>query len=183
MDLPMWNKCNITAAEVTTMIGRLKKIYTSPGAGEPMISQHEVLAIAGAGLQNDRYAIGTGSYVNKEKPGRRQVTLISAEDLAAVNYPAEFSRRNLVTEGVDLMWLLGRPFVIGDVQFRGVAYCDPCARPSNLGRTGQHDLPDFGKVMMGRGGLIAEVMTSGMLRVGIEIPKPPRKPSFRPVFE
>ena len=31
-----------------------------------------------------------------------------------------------MTQGVELMWLIGREFYIGKARFRGQYYCDPC---------------------------------------------------------
>lgn len=43
---------------------------------------------------------------------------------------ASATRRNIVTEGVDLNALVGKRFRIGDALLEGIEPCDPCA---NLG--------------------------------------------------
>ena len=73
--------------------------------------------------------------------------------------PAE-TRRNVVTRGVDLSALLGKRFAIGDVECLGVRDCPPCAHLESLTRPGVH------AALEGAGGLRAEVVTAGTMRVG-----------------
>ena len=56
------------------MNGTVKAICIGPVAGGPMQEIAEVEAIAGQGLNGDRYTTGEGSF-NKGKQGVRQVTL------------------------------------------------------------------------------------------------------------
>lgn len=64
---------------------------------------------ADSGLEGDRYA---------GRSGKRQVTLIQAEDLAAIasylglpRVAPEWLRRNIVTEGINLLALKGKPLL------------------------------------------------------------------------
>lgn len=143
-------------------------IFISPEAGAPMESVDSVMALKGRGLEGDRYASGEGSF-NKEKIGNRQVTLINSIFFEGMNFEYKDSRRNIVTEGVELMYLIGREFKIGDAIFKGVKYCDPCQRPSNL--SGK---PGFRDAFLDRGGLVAEIIESGSISVGSNIIPPPK---------
>src|SRR5262249_28866680 len=67
------------------------------------------------------------------------------------------SRRNIVTQGVELMWLIGREFQIGKARFLEQHYCDPCLRPSHLSGKKQKFLEAF----LDRGGLVAGIIESG----------------------
>src|SRR5262245_49022906 len=122
------------------MPGRLVGIYTAPAGGKPMDSRDEVRAVAGVGLEGDRYATKTGEFSDREGGGR-EVTLIAREAIEAANDQPEFTigehetRRNLVTEGVDLDGLIGKQFTVGDVVLVGVRDCPPCAYLEEL--TGQ----------------------------------------------
>src|SRR6478752_2986371 len=112
------------------MSGKLVAIYTADGAGAPMVA-HTQLAATQAGLDGDRYAAKTGMFSAKEKPGRA-VTLIAREAVVAanrsgVNLAEDETRRNLVTEGVDLGALIGETFAVGEVVLVGVRDCPPCA--------------------------------------------------------
>jgi len=79
---------------------------------EPMISVPEVRAIAGAGLEGDRYCRERGTF-SKKLPSN-QITLIEAEALEAaerdygIELTAEELRRNVLTCGVALNHLVGR---------------------------------------------------------------------------
>ena len=129
----------------------------------------EVEAIAGQGLKGDRYATGNGSF-NKGKQGNRQVTLINGIFFEGSGFEFTDSRRNIITTGVELMWLVGREFQIGTTRFRGVKYCDPCNRPSEL--SGKEK--SFKETFFDRGGLVAEIIESGMIKTGDEIIPPPK---------
>jgi len=149
------------------MTGRLVAIYTADAGGEPMDAHDEIGTIAGAGLEGDRYASKTGAFSEREGRGR-QVTLIAREAIAAANEKgvsiAEHeTRRNLVTEGVDLTNLIGKTFAVGDAVLTGVRDCPPCGYLEELTRPGVKD------ALEGGGGLRAEVLRAGTLRVGDEI--------------
>ena len=121
------------------MRGRLVGIYTAETGGKPMDAHHEVRALAGVGLEGDRYATKTGEFSGREGGGR-EVTLIAREAIAAANAEVAIgeneTRRNLVTEGVDLDALIGRQFTVGDVVMVGVRDCPPCAYLEKLTRPG-----------------------------------------------
>ena len=128
-----------------------------------------VEAIAGAGLKGDRYAAGEGSF-NKGKQGQRQVTLINSHFFVGNGYSYVESRRNIVTTGVELMWLIGREFRVGEALLRGVKYCDPCTRPGKLSSNPE----SFQDLFHDAGGLVAEILQGGLIRVSDRI-IPPEK--------
>lgn len=144
-------------------------ICICPVAGEPMQIVQEVEAIAGFGLKGDRYSTGNGSF-NRGSQGNRQVTLINGIFFKGTDFNFVDSRRNIVTMGVELMWLIGREFQIGNAHFRGLKYCDPCNRPSKL--SGKNK--SFKEEFFDRGGIIAEVIESGTIRLGDPIIPPPK---------
>lgn len=147
--------------------GRLVAIFVATAAGAPMEARDRVDAVAGAGLRDDRYATGVGTY-SRTGRGPRDVTLIEREAVDAVRHEdagidvrEEDTRRNLVTEGVALNHLVGREFRIGSVRMRGVRLSEPCAYLEQL--TG---LAGVRAALVHRGGLRAEVLDDGELRVG-----------------
>ena len=130
-----------------------------------MRSVSEVRAIPGRGLESDRYFSKTGTYSGKEGADR-QVTLIETEALDALQrdyriaLDAKESRRNIATRGVALNHLVGRRFQVGEVALRGLRLCEPCSYMERM--AGQ-------PVRVGlvhRGGLRAEILTGGTIRVG-----------------
>ena len=151
------------------MNGIVSAICICPISGGLMQEVQEVEAIAGQGLNGDRYATGEGSF-NKGKQGNRQVTLINGIFFEGSGFEFTDSRRNIMTMGVELMWLIGREFQIGVARFRGVKYCDPCTRPSKL--SGKEK--SFKEAFFDRGGLIAEVIEGGAIKIGDRIIPPPK---------
>jgi MOSC domain-containing protein YiiM len=149
------------------MTGTLVGIYTAAGEAAPMEAHAEIAAIAGAGLAGDRYAAKAGAFSDRPGGGR-EVTLIAREGIAAANDEGvtvgeHETRRNLVTEGVDLDQLVGRTFSVGEVVLRGVRDCPPCKYLEGLTR------PGVLAALKGRGGLRADIVRAGVLRVGDEI--------------
>jgi MOSC domain-containing protein YiiM len=154
-------------------IGRVVQIFICPDKGLPMQAVDEVLAIAGVGLQGDRYASGLGAW-STTRPGTiRQVSLISMEAIVAGNseisvpfFPEE-TRRNIVVEGVDLNEWIGKCFVVGKTRMRGFELCDPCKRPAKVLKDNAGLVKsDFEKGYANRGGLRAEIERGGLIRVG-----------------
>ena len=149
--------------------GRLVAIYVAPSAGAPMEARDHIEAIAGAGLRDDRYAAGTGTYSHTGR-GARDVTLIEREAVDAVrahddvDVREDQTRRNLVTEGVALNHLVDRTFRVGTVRMRGVRLAEPCVYLEEL--TG---VVGVRAALVHRGGLRAEILDDGELRVGDEI--------------
>lgn len=149
------------------MIGTVRAICISAVAGEPMQEVPEVQAVVGHGLRGDRYATGEGSF-NKGSMGSRQVTFMNTIFFEGSGFEFKDSRRNIFVEGVELMWLIGREFQVGTARFRGIKYCDPCQRPSKLSGKAE----SFRDAFFDRGGLIAEVVETGVIRVDDEVKTP-----------
>jgi len=151
------------------MNGIIKAICIAEVAGAPMREVQMVEAVAGVGLAGDRYAKAEGSF-NRGRLGKNQVTLMNTIFFEGTEFAFTDSRRNLFVEGTELMWLIGRDFQIGTARFRGVKYCDPCQRPSKLsGKT-----RSFKEAFLDRGGLRADVLESGTIRVGDVLIPPPK---------
>lgn len=99
--------------------GSVVAIFIASIAVGKMEEVETVEAIAGAGLAGDRYAAAEGSF-NRKRPGRRQVTLINSIFFQGSGFEYAESRRNIVTRGVELMWLIGREFQIGKALSRTI---------------------------------------------------------------
>lgn len=149
---------------------RIVAICICPVAGGPMQSVQQVQAIAGAGLEGDRYARGEGSF-NRGRQGKRQVTLMNTRFFPNSGFEFVDSRRNLFVEGVELMWLRDQDEFgfEGGVRMRGIKYCDPCLKPTKL--SGKE--ASFKEAFQDCGGLVAEIIVGGVLHVnGVLIPPP-----------
>lgn len=146
-------------------LGTLVEIYMAPRAAKPMQRVEIAHAVAGLGLEGDRYFLGKGAF--SRWPGiRRQVSLIEIEAIDAVardhqiDLSAGLHRRNLVTRGVPLLELNGKHFRIGEALFRGTGACPPCKYLE------KKTLPGVFAALAGRGGLRAEVIEPGDVRAG-----------------
>ena len=145
--------------------GKIMAIYVAASAGAPMKSQAQASAVVGKGLRGDRYSEKRGTYSSRPGLGR-EVTLIESEALVAlardygIDLDAALTRRNLVTCGVALNHLVERNFSIDEVTLRGMRLCDPCAYLEKISRPGTL------RGLVHRGGLRAEILTAGMIRVG-----------------
>jgi MOSC domain-containing protein YiiM len=146
--------------------GQVVAIYTAPEEGAPMESHDGVEAIAGVGLDGDRYAKGDGKYARSDDDGKRAVTLIEREAVAAAGREYEIelgeheARRNIVTEGVPLNHLVGHTFRVGDVVLRGFKLAEPCTYLEGLTR------PGVRRALVHRAGLRAEIIEGGTISVG-----------------
>lgn len=144
---------------------RVEHIHIAPAAAAPMQAVERVAAIAGHGLEGDRYAAGTGHWSSIRRGGD-SLTLVEAEEIAAVSaahaldLPPGRTRRNLTTRGIRLDGLIGRRFRIGGVTCRAVRRCEPCSYLDGL--LGQ----DVLDALVHRGGIRAEILTDGMIAVG-----------------
>ena len=148
--------------------GAIVSIHIAPSAAEPMVSVERVRAVAGRGLEGDRYFNHTGTYSKKPRPDR-EVTLIEVEAIEALAREYKIAlepgaaRRNIVTRGVPLNHLVGREFRVGDVTVRGLRLCEPCAHLERLSHSGVRE------ALIHRGGLRAQILTDGTIRVGDSI--------------
>ena len=145
--------------------GTVISIHITPTGAAPMKSVTNAKAVAGRGLEGDRYYNKLGTYSNQAGSGR-DVTLIEIEAIDGLKRDYEVQldsgqpRRNIVTRGVALNHLVEQEFRIGDVVLRGTRLCEPCAHMEKLTVKGAM------RGLVHRGGLRAEIISSGSIRVG-----------------
>ena len=145
--------------------GTVVAIHLAGKATRPLEAVQSVKAIAGHGLEGDRYCRSEGTFSKKPGPDR-ELTLIESEALEALvrDYGVELAsgenRRNITTRGVPLNHLVGREFRIGEVRARGLRLCEPCSHLENL--TGKELISG----LKHRGGLRAQILTTGVIHVG-----------------
>lgn len=151
-----------------TMPGRIESIHVATSAGEPMRAAERIRLRRGIGLDGDRYAAGLGHFSGMPGTGRA-LTLIEAEvledlrDSLGISLRPGETRRNLTTRGVALNALVGHRFRIGTVLCEGMRLCEPCAYLEGvLARPLLAPLSQ-------RGGLRADVLEDGEIRIGDEL--------------
>ena len=145
--------------------GTVVSILVTPAASETLQPVNQVRAVPGKGLEGDRYFQGCGTWSTHPGTGR-EVTLIESEALEALKTESGPDvgpvnhRRNVVTRGVPLNHLVGRTFRIGEVVFKGMRLCEPCSHLEEV------TLPGIKSALLHRGGLRANVVQEGVIRVG-----------------
>ncbi|MBO0358151.1 MOSC domain-containing protein [Hymenobacter sp. BT186] len=164
MPFPFFGDDKSTVAKLLStlpQIGRLEWIGLRPARREAM------LAVPEATVETDRHL--QGDHARPKTGGKRQITLIQHEHLAAVagylglDAPVDPGRlrRNLVVSGLNLLALKNRQVRIGDdVLLEITGECHPCSRmEEELGPGGYN-------AMRGHGGLTARILQGGTIRIG-----------------
>ncbi len=122
--------------------------------------------VQGKGIAGDR------NYDKSKWPGQN-VTFIELEEIEKYNsmfgqnIDLSATRRNIVTKGIRLNELVGKQFLIGDVTFKGIELCEPCAL---LGGGLENEVmkrKDVVKALVHSAGLRADVLTDGYIEVGM----------------
>ncbi|WP_419738850.1 MOSC domain-containing protein [Ruegeria sp.] len=135
--------------------GRVDWIGVRPARWSEIVTLGDA-TISADGLDGDR-----------SRAGKRAVTLIQQEHLAAIGsylgqgrIAPEILRRNLVVSGINLAALKGREVQVGEAVLRFTVICAPCSRMEEaLGKGGY-------SAVRGHGGWCAEVVRPGRARVG-----------------
>ena len=147
-------------------MGVVEAIYLVGARGAEREGVDRARVLAGRGPEGDRHFPGPRAKANEAGMGR-DLTLIEAEAVAGlaadagIELAAGEHLRNVVTRGVRLDDLIGRPFRVGEVRCVGVEPCHPCRRLER--HTGKQGLL---KGLAGRGGLRADVVVGGEIAVG-----------------
>jgi hypothetical protein len=145
---------------------KIHKIYTSPGhnyftrekfnLGENPIIEHEtILCEENKGFVGDRFEYST-----------YPITLFSLEvaeevcNSLDIELNLELFRRNIILSGVNLGELIGKRFIIDNVEFEGLEHCAPCPWMNVVMKKGAYAL------MRGRGGLRVKPIRNGVLHLG-----------------
>ena len=149
------------------LVGSVTGIYIAAAAGAPMAGLERAHVVAGRGIQGDRYFDGRGYYSHVRPLTGRRLTLIEGEALEAlaretgiVLGPHE-CRRNLVTRGIRLAYLIGRRFRVGGVECYGERLCPPCGYLEQV--TGKRGV---NRGLTHRGGIRAEILLDGEIALG-----------------
>jgi hypothetical protein len=150
--------------------GEVAAIALAEEATGPMRQVDQARALAGRGLDGDRYAAKSGTFTpNNDTARGYDLTLVEVEVLDQLGLPEggkigyADARRNVITRGIDLNALVGRRFRVGDVECLGQRLCEPCAHLERLTTKGVL------RELIHRGGLRADVLTDGHISTGATI--------------
>ena len=147
--------------------GRVASLHLHPArGGTPMRPVPEVAAVEQKGLAGNGRYFGRVSR-SSGSPSRRQVTLIEREQIAehAASLGLESIapgdvRSNIETLGIDLISLIGRQVQVGEAVLHFYEDRTPCEKMDAL-------CPGLRELMTHRRqGVLAEVIRSGVIRVG-----------------
>lgn len=149
---------------------KVRNLFISPGhnffgrqnqpAGEhPTLEVVEIECVAGHGIRGDRFFDFKQDYKGQATFFAQEVFEAMCAELKIVGKSPGASRRNIVAEGVDLNALVGTEFEVQGVRFRGTAECSPCHWMDAAFAPGAE------KFLHRRGGLRAQILTDGILRV------------------
>ena len=99
-----------------------------------------------------------------------QLSLIESENIDyynikyGLNIPYVNFRRNVVTKGIQLNNLVGKKFLIGNVQLEGIDLCRPCRHLTEL-----LNQDNILKEFLRRGGLRCQILSSSNIKIGDKI--------------
>jgi MOSC domain-containing protein YiiM len=146
-------------------LGRVEAIIVRAASRAPARSIEATLAIAKAGLADDRLG-----QRGEAELSTRQVTLIQHEHLAVIAQLARVPgvdpvalRRNLVVSGINLLALKNARLRVGNALLELVGPCQPCSRMEEAIGPGGY------AAMRGHGGMTARILESGAIQVGDEV--------------
>jgi hypothetical protein len=147
--------------------GVVAALLVAPEAEAPMTRVETAQALAGRGLEGDRYALERGTFSKSAGKGY-DLTLVSAEALDQLEREGiplswEEARRNVVTRGIDLNALVGKRFTIGSVTCYAQRLDEPCVHLERLSR------PGILRGLVHRSGIRVDILDDGTIAVGDRI--------------
>ena len=150
---------------------RIRHLFISPGhnyfghhgrspSTHATVEVDELDCIAGRGIRGDRFLDFKDNY-------KGQITFFALEVFNQVNSTLGLTgispgvtRRNVITEGMDLNDLIGSEFDIQGIRFQGIEECRPCYwMNTSFGHK------DVETLLRGNGGLRARILSNGTLRM------------------
>jgi MOSC domain-containing protein YiiM len=161
--------CNAALPGVDPVPMGIRHLYISPAhnyfghygqepGATPTVEVEEIYCVAGRGIQGDRFLDFKPDY-------KGQITFFAYEtfQLLRARYPGVVEppsvlRRNVITEDLDLLGLIGQEFEIQGVRFSGTGECAPCEWMNHAFTGGAEAF------LKGRGGLRARILSDGILR-------------------
>ena len=125
--------------------------------GEKILKINKIKAIKAKGIRGDR----------KYKEANHKLSQITLIEIENINYfnklienpiPPLFFRRNIVTKGINLNYLVGNEFYVGDVKLKAHYLCRPCRYLQTLLMQ-----DNFVNELQTRGGIRCEILSTGFI--------------------
>ena len=124
---------------------------------------NSIKVLANQGIIGDRY-------FKEFNDPYSQLSLIESENIDYYNIkygldiPYIDFRRNIITKGIRLNDLIGKKFLIGEVELEGIDLCRPCRHLCEL-----LDQENIIKEFLRRGGLRCQILSSSSIEIGNKI--------------
>ena len=139
------------------------KLGISINNNQPINEVNSIDVINNQGVVGDRHFKEFNDPYN-------QLSLIESENIDyynikyGLNIPYIDFRRNIITKGIRLNDLIGKKFLVGEVELEGIDLCRPCRHLCEL-----LDQDNIIKEFLRRGGLRCQILSSSSIEVGNKI--------------
>ena len=144
-------------------MGEVLKLGITKNNNQPIKEVNSIEVLANKGIIGDRHFHEFNDPYN-------QLSLIESENIDdynikfGLNIPYIDFRRNIVTKGIRLNDLIGKKFLVGEVELEGVDLCRPCRHLCEL-----LDQDNIIKEFLRKGGLRCQILSSSSIEVGNKI--------------
>ena len=129
----------------------------------------KIIEVSSIEVKADKGIVGDRHFSDFNDP-YCQLSLIESENIDyyntkyGLNIPHIDFRRNIVTKKIELNNLIGKKFLIGEVEVEGVDLCGPCKHLTQM-LNQENILKEF----LRRGGIRCRILTSSKISVGDKI--------------
>ena len=129
----------------------------------------KIIEVSSIEVKADKGIVGDRHFSDFNDP-YCQLSLIESENIDyyntkyGLNIPHIDFRRNIVTKKIELNNLIGKKFLIGEVEVEGVDLCRPCKHLTQI-LNQENILKEF----LRRGGIRCRILTSSKISVGDKI--------------
>ena len=126
----------------------------------------KIIEVSSIEVKADKGIVGDRHFSDFNDP-YCQLSLIESENIDyyntkyGLNIPHIDFRRNIVTKKIELNNLIGKKFLIGEVEVEGVDLCRPCKHLTQM-LNQENILKEF----LRRGGIRCRILTSSKISVG-----------------
>ena len=129
----------------------------------------KIIEVSSIEVKADKGIVGDRHFSDFNDP-YCQLSLIESENIDyyntkyGLNIPHIDFRRNIVTKKIELNNLIGKKFLIGEVEVEGVDLCRPCKHLTQM-LNQENILKEF----LRRGGIRCRILTSSKISIGDKI--------------
>jgi hypothetical protein len=133
--------------------------HEGPPGQHPVLECDEIDCVAGQGIRGDRFFGYKEDYKGQITFFAWEVFAELRRELGLPDAHPSGTRRNVITEGIDLSAMVGREFEVQGIRFLGDEECRPCYWMNTAFRDQRVEA-----WLNGRGGLRARILSDGVLR-------------------